>query len=74
MEWKDKTTQDLMDECFTNEDIKAVVSQLWVYYGAPITEQTSLIFAGRDRRAISPTVPGTSRVHHRPSPTPTPSV
>lgn len=45
MEWKDKTTQELMDACFTNEDIKAVVSQLWVYYGAPIKEQTSLIFA-----------------------------
>jgi phytoene dehydrogenase-like protein len=45
MEWKDKTTQELMDACFTDEDIKAVVSQLWVYYGAPIGEQTSLIFA-----------------------------
>jgi all-trans-retinol 13,14-reductase len=44
MEWKDKTTQNLMDACFTNEDIKAVVSQLWVYYGAPIGDQTSLIF------------------------------
>ncbi len=42
-EWKDKTTQELMDECFTNEDIKAVVSQFWVYYGAPIPEATSLL-------------------------------
>lgn len=41
--WKDKTFQDLMDECFVGEDIKAVVSQLWVYYGAPVPEQTALI-------------------------------
>lgn len=42
-EWKDKTLQDLMDYCFKNEEIKAVVSQLWVYYGAPVPEQTALI-------------------------------
>ncbi|MFO7560933.1 MAG: NAD(P)/FAD-dependent oxidoreductase [Desulfobacterales bacterium] len=41
--WKDKTFQDLMDECFKNDDIKAVVSQLWVYYGAPVPEQSALI-------------------------------
>lgn len=41
--WKDKTFQDLMDECFTGDEIKAVVSQLWVYYGAPVPEQTALI-------------------------------
>jgi len=41
--WKDKTFKDLMDECFKNEDIKAVVSQLWVYYGAPVPEQSALI-------------------------------
>jgi prolycopene isomerase len=41
--WKDKTFQNLMDECFKNEDIKAVVSQLWVYYGAPVSEQSALI-------------------------------
>ncbi|MBW1894340.1 MAG: NAD(P)/FAD-dependent oxidoreductase, partial [Deltaproteobacteria bacterium] len=41
--WKDKTFKDLMDHCFKNEDIKAVVSQLWVYYGAPVPEQTALI-------------------------------
>ncbi len=44
-EWKDKTIKDLMDACFTNEDIKAVVSQFWVYYGAPVPDETSLIFA-----------------------------
>jgi all-trans-retinol 13,14-reductase len=43
MEWKDKTAQNLLDECFTNKDIKAVVSQLWVYYGAPLPEATSLL-------------------------------
>lgn len=42
--YKDKTVQDVLDECFTNEDIKAVVSQLWVYYGAPVPNQTALIF------------------------------
>jgi len=41
--WKDKTFRDLMDECFKNEDIKAVVSQLWIYYGAPVPEQSALI-------------------------------
>lgn len=42
--WKDRTVQDLMDECFKGEDIKAVVSQLWAYYGAPVPRQTALIF------------------------------
>jgi prolycopene isomerase len=32
-----------MDECFTNEEIKAVVSQLWVYYGAPVPDETALL-------------------------------
>ena len=44
MTWSgDKTLQDLMDECFTDEDIKAVVSQLWLYYTGPVPEQTSLL-------------------------------
>jgi all-trans-retinol 13,14-reductase len=42
-QWKDKTLGNLMDECFTNKDIKAVVSQLWVYYGAPVPDETSLL-------------------------------
>ena len=42
-EYKDKTLQDLLDDCFTSETIKAVVSQLWVYYGAPVPEQTALL-------------------------------
>lgn len=41
--WKDRTLKDLLDECFTSEDIKAVVSQLWVYYGAPVPDQTALL-------------------------------
>jgi phytoene dehydrogenase-like protein len=41
-EWKDKTLGELMDACFTNEDIKAVVSQLWVYYGAPVPDEAAL--------------------------------
>ena len=42
-EWKGKTLEDLMNECFTDEDLKAVVSQLWVYYGAPVPEETALV-------------------------------
>ena len=41
--YKDKTLQDVLDECFRNDEIKAVVSQLWIYYGAPVTEQTALV-------------------------------
>lgn len=41
--YKDRTLQDLLDDCFTGEAIKAVVSQLWVYYGAPVPDQTALL-------------------------------
>ncbi len=41
--YKNKTFQDVLDECFQDEDIKAVVSQLWVYYGAPVPFQSALI-------------------------------
>ena len=41
--WKDKTVQELMDECFTNEDIKAVVTQLWIYYGAPVPDASAIL-------------------------------
>jgi phytoene dehydrogenase-like protein len=41
--YMDKTLQDVMDDCFENEDLKAVVSQLWVYYGAPTPEQSALL-------------------------------
>jgi all-trans-retinol 13,14-reductase len=41
--YMDKNLQDLLDDCFTDEDLKAVVSQLWVYYGAPVPEQTALL-------------------------------
>ena len=34
----------MLDECFQDEDLKAVVSQLWVYYGAPVEKQSALIF------------------------------
>nr|MBP7342980.1 NAD(P)/FAD-dependent oxidoreductase [Syntrophaceae bacterium] len=34
--WKDRTVKDLMDHCFKDEKLKAVVSQLWVFYGAPV--------------------------------------
>ncbi len=43
-EWKDKTLADLMNECFTNEDIKAVLNQTWVYYGAPVDDQSALFY------------------------------
>ncbi len=41
--WRNRTLKDLMDECFTGEEIKAVVSQLWVYYGGPVPDQTALL-------------------------------
>jgi phytoene dehydrogenase-like protein len=44
LEWKDKTMKDVVDTCFTNEDLKTVVSQLWVYYGSPVPVNTALIF------------------------------
>jgi phytoene dehydrogenase-like protein len=42
--WSGKTVQELLDHCFKNEDIKAVVSQLWLYYGAPVPDQTALVY------------------------------
>jgi phytoene dehydrogenase-like protein len=52
-EWKDKTMGNLMDECFANEDIKAVVSQLWVYYGAPVPDETSLLLLAATESYLS---------------------
>jgi phytoene dehydrogenase-like protein len=43
LKYRNKTLQDVMDECFTDEDIKMAVSQLWVFYGAPVDQQTALI-------------------------------
>jgi phytoene dehydrogenase-like protein len=49
MQWKDKTLQDTMDECFTDPQLKAVMSQLWMYYSGPADDQTSLMnFAATD--------------------------
>jgi len=42
--WKDCTVKDLMDECFKSEELKAVVSQFWVYYGAPVEKQSAVLF------------------------------
>ena len=44
LKWKSRTVKELLDECFQDEDLKAVVSQLWVYYGAPVEKQSALIF------------------------------
>jgi len=41
--WSKRTLGDLMDECFIDEYLKAVVYQLWVYYGAPVPDQISLL-------------------------------
>ena len=41
--YMDKTLQDVMNECFEDDNLKVVVSQLWVYYGAPTPEQSALI-------------------------------
>jgi len=52
-QWKDRTVQDLMDHCFKNEDLKAVVSQLWVYYGAPVEKESALIFMAATESYLS---------------------
>jgi prolycopene isomerase len=51
--YKDRTVQDVLDECFTGEEIKAVVSQLWVYYGAPVHDQSALIFLAATESYLS---------------------
>jgi all-trans-retinol 13,14-reductase len=51
--WKDRTVKDLMDHCFKNEDLKAVVSQLWVYYGAPVEKESALIFMAATESYLS---------------------
>jgi len=42
--WNKKTVKDVLDHCFKKEDIKAVVSQLWAYYGPPVDRQSAIIF------------------------------
>ena len=51
--WKDRTVKDLMDECFKSEELKAVVSQLWVYYGAPVETESALIFMSATESYLS---------------------
>ncbi len=51
--WKDRTVKDLMDYCFKDEALKAVVSQLWVYYGAPVPEESALIFMAATESYLS---------------------
>jgi prolycopene isomerase len=51
--WKDRTVKDLMDHCFKNEDLKAVASQLWVFYGAPVEEESALIFMAATESYLS---------------------
>jgi prolycopene isomerase len=51
--WKDRTVKDLMDACFKNEDLKAVVSQLWVFYGAPVDKESALIFMAATESYLS---------------------
>ncbi len=43
VKWSKKTLAELMDYCFKGEDIKAAVSQLWVYYGAPVPDEISIL-------------------------------
>jgi len=47
--YKNKTFQDVLDECFKDEDLKAVVSQLWIYYGAPVPISKRAHRIGRHR-------------------------
>jgi len=42
-EYKDKTLQDLLDECFISEELKAVCGHAWVYYGPPPSDETAII-------------------------------
>lgn len=51
--WKDRTVKDLLDQCFKDEDIKAVVSQLWVFYGAPVDKESALIFMAATESYLS---------------------
>jgi len=51
--WKDRTVKDLMDECFKSEELKAVVAQLWVYYGAPVETESALIFMSATESYLS---------------------
>lgn len=51
--WKDRTVKDLMDACFKNDDLKAVVSQLWVFYGAPVEKESALIFMAATESYLS---------------------
>jgi all-trans-retinol 13,14-reductase len=43
VKWSKRTLQELLDYCFKGEDIKAVASQFWVYYGAPIPDEIALL-------------------------------
>jgi all-trans-retinol 13,14-reductase len=43
VKWSKRTLQELLDYCFKGEDIKAVTSQFWVYYGAPIPDEIALL-------------------------------
>lgn len=51
--WKDRTVKDLMDHCFKSRELKAVVSQLWVYYGAPVEKESALIFMAATESYLS---------------------
>jgi prolycopene isomerase len=42
-----------MDHCFKNEDLKAVVSQLWVYYGVPVEKASALLFMSATESYLS---------------------
>jgi phytoene dehydrogenase-like protein len=41
--WQSKTFQDVMDECFTSEDIKIAIGQAWVYFGPPPSEESAIV-------------------------------
>ncbi len=43
VKWSKRTLQELLDYCFKGADIKAVASQFWVYYGAPIPDEIALL-------------------------------
>jgi prolycopene isomerase len=42
--YHDKTVREVLDEFFDDENLKAVLSQFWIYQGPPPSEQWALIY------------------------------
>ena len=42
--YHNKTVQEVLDDFFESEDLKAVIAQFWLYHGPPPSEQWSIIY------------------------------